>query len=90
MALWLGEHYGQQSSGRMGQVARSAGQTHNPVPDCRAGARLYKAIRVYLSRRLTDVLADLDARGDTEDDASAEMEAAEAQGMTQASAARRQ
>lgn len=38
----------------------------------------YKAGRIYLSQRLTDVLADLDADGDTEDEVSAEMEDDEA------------
>ncbi len=38
----------------------------------------YKASRVLLSQRMTDVLADIDASGESEDEASAEMEEEEA------------
>lgn len=40
--------------------------------------KFYKAERLYGSQRLSDVLADLDEAGDTEDEASAEMEDQEA------------
>ena len=40
--------------------------------------KFYKSERVYSSQRLTDVLGELDDTGDTEDEASADMEDEEA------------